>query len=514
MSPAIPFLLAAFLAQDEPGAARMPITLQQCIYLTEKNSLALRIDEVDVQIAKASVGSALGQFDTVGFLTGQYNKSITPSASVLDVGSTGGSPAFEVIGVLNETWRVNGGFRGALIGGASYQADIDWNKRFSEPSGFSVFNPSYTSSAGFSFTQPLLNGFGTTVSKADVLRAKNNMMGAAETLEESRILRAQEVVAAYWNFYFAQKTLETRQFLVEQGQKLVEINRKKKLVGEFKKIDVIEAEAELAQRQQDLIVAESEIGRTQDALKRLIFPFEDRNEWEVALVPLTEPAYGEFAPPDWREAARVAMERRPELRKRRESLKNNDIDIVVAENAILPQLDLNTSLRFNQLAQSKGQVLNFDEEFYSVGAGFSLEMPIGNRTARYNLSIARLTKIQALLDYKNTENQVIQEVRNGVRDVSNTSKEIAAAKEAVRLADERWKQEETRKAVGYSTNFLVRDAQAAWREAVDAQLQAEFGFQIARSALLAAQGMLLEAYGILPAPKPELDDRAGVHFGS
>ena len=39
-----------------------------------------------------------------------------------------------------------------------------------------------------------------------------------------------------------------------------------------------------------------------------------------------------------------------------------------------------------------------------------MEMPIGNRTARYGLAAARLRKIRAMLEYKDTENQVIQEV--------------------------------------------------------------------------------------------------------
>ncbi len=484
----------------------MPITLQQAVYLTEKNSLALQGERVGVQIASAAVGSTLGTFDTVAFLSGQYTKNIRPSASSLE----GGFGSVTVIPILDESWNVNGGFRGTLLNGATYQADIDWNKDFSSPAPFSLFNPSYTSSIGIAFTQPLLRGFGPAVNKAPMLRARNELYGAAESLEESRILRAQEVVVAYWNHYFARRLLGTREFLVEQAEKLVNINQKKFDVGEMKRIDVLEAQSDLAQRNQELIVAKNEIGRTADALKRLIFPFDDKAQWEVELVPLTEANESPVEPPEWEEAAKVALERRPELRSRRELLKNNDIDIVVAENGILPQFDLNASLRFSQLAMSKGQVLNYDKDFYSVGAGFSLEMPLGNRTARYQLSIARLQKIQALLDYKNTENTVIQEVRNGVRDVRNSVQEIQAAHEATRLAFERWTQEQKRQEVGFSTTFQVRDAQAVWRQAVDTEIQALYTYQVNLAALLTAQGTLLEQFGVLPAPRPVLDDDSGI----
>ncbi len=509
-------LLAQDPAGDTPapnataGAkASMPITLQQAVYLDEKNSLTLQIDRIGVQAANAAMGATLGTFDTVAFLSGQYQKAIRPSASSLE----GGFGSITVIPILDESWNINGGFRGTLLNGATWQADIDWNKDFSAPAPFSLFNPAYTASVGLAFTQPILRGFGTAVNKAPMLRARNQLASIAENFEESRILRAQEVVVAYWNFYFARRLLGTREFLVEQAEKLVNINQKKFDVGDMKKIDVLEAQSDLAQRNQELIVAKNEIGRTADALKRLIFPFDDKQQWEVDLVPLTEAKETAVEPPQWEDAAKVALERRPELRRRKELLKNNDIDIVVAENATLPQLDLNASLRFSQLAMSKGQVLNFDKDFYSVGAGFTLEMPLGNRTARYQLSIARLQKIQALLDYKNTENQVIQEVRNAVRDIKNSVQEIGAAHEATRLAFERWTQEQKRQEVGFSTTFQVRDAQAVWRQAVDTEIQALYTYQVNLAALLAAQGTLLEQFGGLPAPRPQLDDDSGIFHG-
>jgi len=510
---------ALFGAAEEPDpSVTMPITMQQCIYLAEKNSLSLRMDQVDVQIAKADLGGTLGTFDTVAFLDGSYTKSNSPTASSLvrgDLGS-GVTPSTEVLvtGILRKDWQLNTGFRGNLLNGASYQADVNWSKGFTTAGTFGGFNPEYRSDIGLSFVQPLLRNFGTTVNKAQILSARNNLMGTAETLEESRILRAKEVISAYWNYYFARKDVETRDFLVSQGEKLVRINQKKLDVGDARKLDVIEAESDLATRRQALITARNEIGRTADGLKRFIFPFDRREEWEIELLPLTEASEEAFELPPWEEAARIALERRPELRKLREFLKNNDLDILVAENQILPRFDLNASLRFNQLADSKGEVLNYDDEFYTITAGVSMEMPIGNRAARYGLAAARLRKIRALLEYKDLENLIIQEVRNGVRDVGNRKEEIDAAHEAVRLADERWSAEQKRQEVGYSTTFQVRDAQAVWQEARDAELQALFNFQIALAALAASQGTLLDQYGILPAPKPKLDDRAGIHFDS
>ncbi len=506
-------------AAAAPVRKSMPITLPQCIYLGEQNSVPLRIDEVDVQIAKAEVGRTLGTFDTVAFFEGTHSKSIVPEASQLATGSLGadGAPTeTEVVveGITTDRWDLNTGFRGMLLNGSTYTVDANWTKNDTSAGTFGGFNPEYRSDVGVAFTQPLLRGFGTTVNKAPVVQAKNEMVGASENLEANRATRAQEVVIAYWDLYFARRTLETREFLVEQAERLVRINQKKYDVGELKRIDVIEAESDLASRQKDRIEALNEIGRTADELKRLIFPFDSQEEWDVELIPLTEAREAAIDPPDWPVAAAVGLERRAELRRLRELLKNNDLQIVIAENALLPRLDVTATLRFSQLADSKGEVLNYDDDFYSASGTVLLEMPIGNRTARYDASIARLQKIRALLEYKDLENEVIQEVRNSVREVRNRKKEIDAAREAVRLAAERWSAEQKRQEVGYSTTFQVRDAERAWREAVDAGLRALFDYQVAIAALDRAQGTLLESYGILDAPVPHLDDRAGVHFDS
>lgn len=523
MTSAMLILVAWLVSQDTEPPRVMPVTLQQCIYLAERNSIPLRIDEVAVQIAEAEIGRELGTFDTVAFFDGSYQKDIRPTASALEAGTLGpfgsdgssaGSPEIIVTGITTDSWQINTGFRGMLLNGASYQADVDWSKVETTAGTFGGFNPEYRSGIGVSFTQPLLRGYGTTVNKAPVLQAQNRLLGAAENLETSRVLRASEVIRAYWEYFFSFRTLETRDFLVGQAERLVEINSKKLEVGDARRIDVIEAESELASRQQEQITAENDIGRTADELKRLIFPFEDQEEWDAELVPITAEAEAAVEPPAWRAAATRALERRPELRRLRELLENNDLRILVAENAVLPRFDLNASLRFNQLAGSKGQVLNYDDDFYSIGAGVSVEVPLGNRFARYDLSIVRLQKIQALLEYKDVENQVIQEVRDGVREVANRKKEIDAAREAVRLAAERWSSEQKRQEVGFSTTFQVREAQAQWREAKDAETRALFEYQIALAALDQAQGTLLERYGILPAPQPRLEDRAGVHFDS
>lgn len=524
LSSTLSLLLALGVAVPRAGAAEeagetkttMPVTLQQCIHLAEQNSIPVRIEEVNVQIGQALLGSSLGTFDTVAFTTYDYSKSTSPTASRLSTGNIFNPSAGQtvVVGILNESHTVTSGFRGSLIGGGSYQADANWVKTERNPVTFGNFNPEYTSGIGLSVTQPLLRGFGSTVSKANILTARNDMLGSAENLEAVREARAEEVVVAYWNYYFAIRNLTTREFLVEQGERLVEINQKKLDVGEMRRIDVVEAESTLSTREQERIAAVNEIGRAADALKRIILPFEVRDEWEIEIVPLTEAADQPVEPPAWHDAARTALERRHELRQKRLQLQNDDIRIMVAENTQLPQLDLNASLRFNQLSETSGDVTNYDSDFYTIGAGVGLEVPIGNRTARYDLAAARLTKIRSLLEYKDLENQIIQEVRDAVRGVGNRQKQIRAASEAARLAKERWTAEQKRQEVGYSTTFQVRDAEAAWQEAEDAYLRALFDYQVALSALHAAQGMLLEQYGLLPSPTPRLDDRAGILFDS
>jgi outer membrane protein TolC len=216
-----PFALAH---EESSASATLPITLEQCIHMAEKNSLAQRIAEIDVQIAKAQMGQELGTFDTVLFLSHQFERDINPSASSLE----GGFGNVQVIGIETESTTLQGGFRGTLLNGASYQADINWSKRLQSPAPFSLINPTYRADVGVTFTQPLLRGFGSAVTKAALLQARNFMRSSADALEEQRLLQARDVVVAYWNYFFARRTLETRVFNVEQAERLLSINRTRK----------------------------------------------------------------------------------------------------------------------------------------------------------------------------------------------------------------------------------------------------------------------------------------------
>jgi outer membrane protein TolC len=89
-----------------------------------------------------------------------------------------------------------------------------------------------------------------------------------------------------------------------------------------------------------------------------------------------------------------------------------------------------------------------------------------------------------------------REVRQAARAVETQIARVAATAETVRLQQETYDGEVRRLENDLSTPFQVRQTQRDLLSAIDAAKRAKLDLEIARSALLSAEGRLPYAYGM------------------
>ena len=85
--------------------------------------------------------------------------------------------------------------------------------------------------------------------------------------------------------------------------------------------------------------------------------------------------------------------------------------------------------------------------------------PIGTSTAEANLARAKLQYTQSQIEYRNSELQVVTQVRSVVRSVNTSLKTVAATRAARELSEKRLEAEQKKFAAGMSTSYLVFQAQ-------------------------------------------------------
>ncbi len=495
----------------EPGAT-LELSLENCVRTVLKRDLDLRLAEIDQEIISTDVRSALGGFDPEFRLS---STGIDQERAVADSFSSGSLQRMQNSATLSGTART--GATWDLTATANYE-------RQRAVGSFQITNPLLNSSVTLSLTQPLLRGAGATVTEATVetnrllvVRGDRNLMWTVQQ-------KALEAVRAYWNLVFERRSRDTAQTALQVAEELVRNNERKRSAGVMTRLDVLTAEAESARRQEELIRAKSRVGGAEDTLKLLLSPGESLDDWNIHVVPTTTPEQRELQFPSAADVVRNAFVNRTDLSAQAADVAIADLNLAVAENAMLPSLNLSGSYGLAGLGgntailqdptnpfspaigieqDSNSRIL--DESFTQIGSsqfeewsvGVEFSYPIGNRAARAGLRRARLEKERSLMAISQTKMTILQDSKTALREVVNGRAQVEAARSSRELAQEQYEAEKIRLENQRSTTFNVRESQRDLFTAIDTEIRAVVDYEIAWATLQQVQGVLAQEYGVL-----------------
>ena len=90
---------------------------------------------------------------------------------------------------------------------------------------------------------------------------------------------------AYWDYVYAINSLQVAQQSLDLAQESLRNTRSRVEIGTLAPIDVVQAESEVASREEAVILSEAAIGQTEDQLRELIFDPKTPDFWEMQLQP-------------------------------------------------------------------------------------------------------------------------------------------------------------------------------------------------------------------------------------
>jgi outer membrane protein TolC len=446
---------------------------------------------------------------TIQFSPG-INRIVTPATSALQ----GGAAVLNLSNLYSV--NVHKPFEPGL--------DLDFNfsaTRARTNSFFSSLNPSVTSMWSFGVTQHLLQGYGK-ISRARFLQvARNNYNQSLENFSSGLIAIVSNVLNTYWNLVFNDEDIKVKEASLKLAQVTLDQAKIQEEVGTMAPLDVLQAQAQVASVNQQLVVSRFNRKITENQLKKLISSRTDPALIDATIVPTSRPLPPPPPPASVTAAIDRALEIQPEIKAQLVTQANNKIQVDYSRNQLRPVLDFTASYSQNGLGGNK-IVLDFSKGFADVSStpgptgglldslsslfsgsnigyamGFSLKVPIGNDQARVNYAQAQITYNQGEENLHALRQQIALQVRQAYDSIEMNRASVEAAQVAADYEEKRLQGEQDKYSLGAGTTFLVLQAQRDLQNAESVLLQAKIAWIQSRIALDQAIGDTLANHNIV-----------------
>ena len=464
------------------------MSIDDAVATAIEQNLDLQVQRYNPQLQDLTTDQFKAAYTPNFVSTLSTSDSTQPSTSVLSgaaSGITSGQSLFN-FGVSSLTsWY-----------GGSY--DVRWNNgRNTTNNQFSTFNPQLNSSISATYVQPLLRNFRIDGTRQQLLVSQKNKEISDVQLQQSIAVTVRNVRNAYYDLTYALGNLAVQNQSLDLARQSLKDNRARVEIGTMAPLDIVQAEAEVATREESVILAEAAIDRAQDTLRALVFNPTGADFWTARIEP-TEAVTFQPTTVDIAGAVKNALGQRTDMVAARKNLEANDVNIRYFKNQSLP--DVNASVNYNAratggLAVTRGRdpvtgfptgaiLTQVEQSFLSTLGntfagdfpGWSLQVdiayPIGKSTQEAQLTRARLQNTQAERQIQSLELQVTTQVREYGRQVQTNTKRVDATRSSRVLAERRLEAEEKKYQAGMTSSFFVLQAQRDLNVARNSELLA------------------------------------------
>jgi len=449
--------LEALEQRSEP----LRIDLARAVRLALEKNFEIRVDSYSPLLAAARIREARGVFDPEFRFDWEWG-----AGEPLEFG-TGALGVERVIAAPeSRSESITAGVGGLLAPGTTWDLSTEVLRQETQgPESFQTF-------AGLRVAQPLFRGFGSDVNLAPIRIAR---IAHAESVWQFRNTVMDVVTRTaliYHDLLFARENLEVELRSRSLAQRLLDDNTQRADIGVMSPLDVTGARAEVAAREEGVILARRSVRDNENFLKQLVTDEVQKilgRPVEPRTVPRLDPPVEDVVV-----AIGRALEWRPDYRQALLDLGRRSLNIVVARDGVLPRIDLTASFGVNGLDRSLADSIQrtIDQEGPEWTVGAVVRVPIGNRGPRARRDTAELERAQALVSLKRLEQDIVVTVDNALGQIETGRQRIEATRQARLLARERLDAEEEKLRAGTSTTFVVLELQKDLATAEAAELRA------------------------------------------
>lgn len=512
----LPPLPQSPIEKAQKDGTAVALSLKDITKLALQNNLDIAIADTNESMSQQRIQQTYGDYDPK--LSGQLRLgSSKQGVTNLTNNTTAG---------FNKTDTASWNFTFSQSVKTGGNVQVQWNtSRRDDNSTTATFNPQYNVQGTITFTQPLLKNLRIDSTRSNIKLYNLDLKNTDSQFKQKVTDTVSNIQSQYWSLVLAIRDYEIKRNSVRLAQINLRDNRKKVEVGTSAPIDVVDAEATMAQREVDLISSEETLLSQENALRALISSNRNSEIWSQVIVPTDVPDFKEYKV-NQDDAINTALANRPELVQSQISVNKIDINRKLLENNRKWQFDLAGSLGSQGLAGPQGCLKDyvtgvckndplgqpllstppglvggmptayksiFTEGFTNWAITFQLNIPLRNRSLDAQLVQQDISKRQELMKRKQTEQTIQVDVRNAMQQLETRRNQVRTAEAARRFSKERLDGEEKRFQAGLSQNYLVLQRQNELAQSEYTYLQAQINYKKSIITLQKAMYTLLES---------------------
>jgi outer membrane protein TolC len=463
----------------------------------------------DTESRQTFVAEQWGRFDWRGFLEMTYDDRSDPVGSLLETGDP------DITRLRDNQWIGDYGFRRENPLGGEFE--INQRLGFQDTnSEFFVPKNQGTARLEVSYAQPLLNQAGRAYNTSRIVVAQIDGDIARDEFQSSVQDHLLDVAETYWGLYRDRAVYLQKHKLLASAESILETLRARQRVDAVQR-QVLRARSAVASRRSEIARASMMVRNGESRIRLLVNDPQLVHAQSLELVPRDAP-HCRRVPVSLRGSLQTALQNRPDIGAALRDIRAATVRTGVAENELLPKLDLLLSVYSAGLEGNQRINQAFINQFSQLEPGYSvgmlLEVPLGNQTARARYQRRRLEFRRAVMEFRDTVETGLTEVELAARELETSYQELGskyqamiAAEEEARYLDHRWRLLPS--GDGSTAQLLedLLDAQERLADQEEGFVAAQVSYALAMIQLKRSMGTLLrfinEGCYEEPLPPPE-----------
>jgi outer membrane protein TolC len=454
------------------------ISLGELLQLSVRQSPTLQSARIDIAVTEAQIEQTWARRD--------WNLKAVGTGSLVHGLFSGLQYTSSAFGATADVYRVL-----PTGGTVDLHAETDYQKSESML-GDRIF---WTDTVTGSITQPILRGYGASVYNSN----ENKLRISHDVAELQRRLVAintvQGIVSAYWDLVLAERQIAITRASLDLARERLRVTQIGAAGGKVAQAEIPAVEQIIATREEDVLNGELAVLNASIALRRSVgLPIGPGD------LGLRVPTDLETTDRGWVLAKLLeqAYASSPELAQLAKQDQSASIDIEVAENGLLPQLDAALSLGPIGQDPTAGAALKDMAEFHQIQATGSLTFSrsLHQYDAYGREKELRTSREKIRVNAFDIRAQYAQGVSRAMASIELAKRRVVLSQRAIDLANENIRIETDRFNLGKSTNFDVLNRLEELRQAELRKAQAMIDWHKAEASVQALTGEILPTYGV------------------
>jgi outer membrane protein TolC len=448
------------------------LSINECIKLALEKNLEIKIAKLNPEIQDYEIISAKSDFDPL--IRVEVQNQDEERKPVTFLSGVGWKRDYKNLSQEKIEYDVN--IAKKLITGGTFSLSL-LNSNMRTNSIFAFYDETYTNDIVFSLKQPLLKNFGKNNTLYHIKINKNNLKVTQSQLKQKIMEVISQVQKKYWELVYSKEYLKVSELSLKLSNELLKRNKALYLEGRITQVEIIQAEAGVASREEGIIIAQNQLLINSDRLANHINLTKEFNKDNI-IIPKGKPIFikAEIDPDEF---LKRAKEKRPEFLQAKINIENLKITLKRVKNQLLPRLDLVSSFTLNGYGSSGRRSFDdtLDSDTRTWIAGMVFEYPLGNRKGHSEYSKLKIELEKANTGLVLLEKRIELELKESIRNIETNLKRIDTCKKYTEVARKILETEKGKLDHGMSTTVLVLDFQEDLTNALDKENRAIIDYQ-------------------------------------